>query len=298
MFGKSKDQDQATDPAVVALQTEVERLSCNPPTITSPNSATATAGTAFSFTVTTCTTAVPLIQASHLPTGLYLVNNGDGTATISGTPVPHDGGTYAAAITVGVVGQPLATQNFAVTVDNVPVFKSKGLYTTHTGTTFTYPVTTLYGYTVPTITSTPLPTGVTLIDLGNGTASLAGTPGPEAGGVYPITITVTNSVATVNQSFTLTVYQVPAVTVPTSIPVTNGVPMMPVTVTYSGYPAPKVTASGLPKGLNLVNNFNGTATISGTPGAHIPAGTDTVTIHASSKAGAATPQGFRVTVSP
>ncbi len=30
MFGKSKDQDQATDPAVVALQTEVERLSSLP----------------------------------------------------------------------------------------------------------------------------------------------------------------------------------------------------------------------------------------------------------------------------
>lgn len=184
-----------------------------------------------------------------------------------------------------------------MTVDNAPVFKSKAEDLVHTGTSFSYPITTLYGYPVPSITSSPLPTGVTLTDLGTGSATLGGTPVTGDGGVYPITITAKNSVATVNQTFTLTVYQAPSVVVPTSVSVSEGIGMTPVTVTYSGYPAPKVTASGLPKGLSLVNNLNGTATISGTPGTKDPAGTDTVTISASSKAGTAT-RSFPVTVSP
>ncbi len=270
---------------------------CTAPAITSADSATATAGTPFNFVVTTCSTSVPVIKGSGLPKGLSLVNKGDGTATISGTPDAHDSGSYTATITASVKHQPVATQKLLVTVDNAPLFKSKSTDLVHTGTSFSYPITTLHGYPLPSITSSPLPTGVTLTDLGTGSATLGGTPVTGDGGVHPITITATNGVATVSQSFTLTVYEAPSVVVPTSVSVTDGVGMTPVTVTYSGYPAPKVTATGLPKGLSLVNNLNGTATISGTPGAKDPAGTDTVTIHASSKAGTAT-QSFPVTISP
>ena len=55
--------------------------------ITSPNSATATTGTPFSFTVTTTGTPVPLItEKGKLPKGIKFTNNGNGTATVSGTP--------------------------------------------------------------------------------------------------------------------------------------------------------------------------------------------------------------------
>ena len=57
---------------------------CNPPAITSADSATAIAGTPFNFVVTTCSTSVPIIKGSGLPKGLSLVNKGNGTATISG----------------------------------------------------------------------------------------------------------------------------------------------------------------------------------------------------------------------
>ena len=62
---------------------------CSPPTITSAGSATATAGVPFSFTVTTCATAVPVFKASGLPGGLILTNDEDGTATIAGNASRH-----------------------------------------------------------------------------------------------------------------------------------------------------------------------------------------------------------------
>ena len=261
-------------------------LECNPPTITSANSATVVAGTPFSFTVTTCSTAVPTsIKAAGLPKGLVLVYNHNGTGTIQGTASLHDQGVYTATITVAVKGQTSGTQQFTATVDNAPVFKSKAKDLVHTGTLFSYPITTAYGYPIPTLTSSALPSGISLVDNHNGTGSLTGTPAPTTGGVYSITITATNGVgAPVNQTFALTVYQAPTLSAPSSVTVTEGVEMTPVTVDYAGYPSPIVKAAGLPKGLALVNNNNGTATISGIPGSRdLPS--YNATVSASSKAG-------------
>jgi hypothetical protein len=57
------------------------------PRITGPNSGFAVVGQAASFTVTTSGSPTPKIKAKgKLPKGLKFHNNGDGTATISGTP--------------------------------------------------------------------------------------------------------------------------------------------------------------------------------------------------------------------
>ena len=55
--------------------------------ITSDPNASATAGSPFSFLVTTSGSPTPIIKKKgRLPHGLHLVNNHDGTATISGVP--------------------------------------------------------------------------------------------------------------------------------------------------------------------------------------------------------------------
>ena len=73
------------------------------------------------------------------------------------------------------------------------------------GTPGTFTVTTT-GFPTPTLTETgTLPAGVTFVDNGNGTATLAGTPAAGTAGTYPLTITATNSVSSATQSFTLTV---------------------------------------------------------------------------------------------
>ena len=265
---------------------------CNPPAITSADSATAVVGSPFHFTVTTCSTVVPRIRAFGLPRGLRLVDNHDGTATISGTPWVKDLTQQSATIRAIVKGQTKANQVVVFTFNQAPMFKSSAKYLATAGSTFAYTVTTRYGYPVPTITSSALPDGVTLTDNHDGTASLTGTPGPTAGGVYPITITATNGVGSpVNQAFVLTVDQAPAITSTASDTVAAGVVMTPFAVTATGYPAPTLKASGLPSGVTL-----DAGTIEGTPKAKA-AGNYPVTITATSKAGPTT-QNFELTVTP
>ena len=97
---------------------------CNPPVVTSLSSTTATIGSPFDFTVTTCTTAVPTITASHLPPGLALVNNQDGTATISGTPTGNKSGLLTATITAKVPHETNAVQSLIIAVQSPPMFKT------------------------------------------------------------------------------------------------------------------------------------------------------------------------------
>jgi YVTN family beta-propeller protein len=291
------DADQAGNasypPAQTATQTfEVDP--CTSPVFTSPDAATASAGTPFTDTVMTChpLTPNPKFKATGLPPGLKLSSNGNNSATISGTPSSRDSGVYSATLTAIVPNEPAATQKLAITVDNTALFRSKTVLTFHTGSAFTFAVTTTSGWPIPSITTgSLLPIGVTLQDNHNGTASLAGTPGPGTGGVYRVTFSATTSAGvTANQNFVLTVYQAPALTSAASDTISQGVPMTPFRVTASGYPAPTLKAAGLPMGLTLSGN-----TISGTTKA--AAGTYTVTIIATSKAGS-TRQPFTLTVDP
>ena len=82
------------------------------PSFTSPNAATATAGTPFTDTVTTYSpTATPHITSSVLPLGLHLVDNGDGTATIDGTPASHDSGMYKVTLSARSRDTPPGTRS-------------------------------------------------------------------------------------------------------------------------------------------------------------------------------------------
>src|SRR5437667_421388 len=87
------------------------------PTITSANSTTFVVGTAGSFTVTATGTPTPsLTETGALPSGVTFVNNGNGTATLSGTPAAGTGGNYPITITASNgVGTP-ASQSFLLKV--------------------------------------------------------------------------------------------------------------------------------------------------------------------------------------
>ena len=291
------DANQAGNASYAPARTTAQSFvvdPCTAPVFTSPDQATATAGTPFTFTAATChpLTGAPKFKATGLPPGLTLSGNGDNTATISGKPSALDSGIYSATLIATAPHEPAETQKLAVAVDNFPVFKSKGALTVHTGSPFAYDITTTSGWPVPAIsTATTLPTGVTLTDNGNGTASLAGTPGPGTGGVYAVTISaITSAGERTNQSFELTVYQAAAITSAASDSITRGVPMAPFSVSATGYPAPVLTAAHLPTGLELSGDA-----IAGTT--EVTAGTYHATITAKSKAGSTT-QAFVLTVDP
>jgi hypothetical protein len=137
-----------------------------------------------------------------------------------------------------------------------------------------------------------LPQGLTWTDNGNGTATLAGTPGVNQGGVYDLSFTAASSAGTVTQAFTLTVDQAPAITSASSATATHG-QAFTFTFTTTGWPLANVTHSGKIAGLTYTNNGNGAATLSGTPS---KAATYTLTITATNSVGS-TSQTFTLTVS-
>ncbi len=92
-----------------------------PPSITSANATTFTVGSVGSFSVTTTGTPnASLSEVGALPSGVTFADNGDGTATLSGTPAAGTGGTYPITITAANGLSPNATQSFTLTVDQAP----------------------------------------------------------------------------------------------------------------------------------------------------------------------------------
>ena len=129
-------------------------------------------------------------------------------------------GNVTGIITIGSVKStaepdPLLIQGTATPPPFFPAITSPSSTTFTVGSPGTFTVTTT-GFTPPaTLTETgALPTGVSFVINGNGTATLAGTPATGTAGTYPLTITATNSVSSATQSFTLTV-AAPAVAAPT-----------------------------------------------------------------------------------
>ena len=111
-----------------------------------------------------------------------------------------------------------------------------------------------------------LPTGVTFTDNGNGTATLAGTPGPGTDGTYAIaTIAINGTNPPAIRTLTLTVIQAAVRHKRAQVGFTLGQPGS-FTVTSTGYPPAALRMNGaLPDGLVFTDNGDGTATISGTP---------------------------------
>jgi hypothetical protein len=262
------------------------------PAITSDPADTETFGVPFSFTVTTTGYPAPKITKSGaLPSGVTFADNGDGTATISGTPAKSAVGAYTLTLTAKSSAGTV-TQTFTLTITKAPVIKKIPTTTAHVGVALNLAITAS-GYTTPAITeSGALPSGLSFTDNGNGTATITGTPAAGSGGSYPITITATNQLGTTSQTFTLNVDEAPAITsADTAAAVTGSAFSFQVTTT--GFPAPKITKAGsLPKGVSFKA---ATGTFTGTPKAGT-SGSYPIAITATNSSGTTT-QNFTLTVS-
>jgi hypothetical protein len=288
--------------ATQSLTLSVNQPAAAKPTFLSADSATATVAEPFTFTVAaTCVPLPAISEVGVMVMGLHFTDNHDGTATLSGTPAVTTAGvhtfTFVAKSTAGTT-----KQTFVLTIDRAPTFTSGKAVTATTGTPFSYTVKTA-AYPAPTITYTsspPLPSGVTLVDQGNGTAILSGTPPVGSQGLYIVTMNADNGVLFAhsmgNNIISLRIDQGPAITSGNAVTVARGVPMTPFAVTATGYPAPAVGATGLPYGLRLVRTPTG-ATLSGTPSKAVALGDHTVTITARNSLGTTT-QTFTITITP
>lgn len=87
------------------------------PTITSVDHATFGVGEESTFTATAVGLPTPtLSETGALPNGLSFTDNGDGTATLSGTPAASSAGTYPLTIGASDGVLPNASQSFTLTV--------------------------------------------------------------------------------------------------------------------------------------------------------------------------------------
>jgi hypothetical protein len=117
-------------------------------------------------------------------------------------PAAGTGGTYPLTITAANIVLPNATQSFTLTVNQAAAITSAGITTFTAGKFGTFTVTTT-GFPTSALSETgALPPGVTFVDDGNGTATLAGTPAAGIVGAYGVAFTATNGVDS-TQSFTL-----------------------------------------------------------------------------------------------
>ncbi len=260
--------------------------------VTSADSTVFTAGSAGSFTVTTSGYPIAaLSESGALPSGVGFMDNGDGTATLSGTPVAVTGGSYSITITAndGVGGA--AMQSFTLTVDEAPTITSAAAATFVSGVVDTFTVTTS-GTPSASISETgDLPDGVTFTDNGDGMATLTGNPAADSADSYTFTVTATNGVAPdATQMFTLTV-EIPAgISSPDTASFARYSPST-FTVVTTGNPAPTLSEVGtLPKGVT----YSG-GTISGTP---TKAGSFELSFIAANGIGYQYVQYFTLTVTP
>jgi len=159
-----------------------------------------------------------------------------------------------------------ATGSASIVLVTTPAFVNSATASTPVGSTFSIAVTAT-GSPTPTITETgSLPSGVTFVDNGNGTATFSGTSAVPSGS-YPFTLTATNAAGSGTQSFVLNITQAPTITSAAAAALQIGIAGT-FTVTTSGTPAPSLTESGtLPSGVIFTDNGDGTATLSGTPAA-------------------------------
>jgi predicted outer membrane repeat protein len=105
-----------------------------PPAFTSANSATFATSLANTFTVTASGNPAPMLStASTLPAWLTFTDNGNGTATLAGTPPDGSGGSYPITLNAANGFAPNATQNFTLNVVEKtalaanPTFNTNGL---------------------------------------------------------------------------------------------------------------------------------------------------------------------------
>ncbi len=149
----------ATQPFTIILQ--------QAPAFTSANNAVFVYGVPNSFTVTTVGFPAPSIhEAGTLPPWLTFVDNGNGTATLSGTP-SYDSGTFPLVLTATNVVT-TATQNFTLVVSGLKLS----------------PPNLSFGF-VYLNSSHTLP--VTVTNVGSMTVSISGvsiTPGTAPAGAY------------------------------------------------------------------------------------------------------------------
>ncbi len=215
---------------------------------------------------------------SGAPTGSSLVDHGDGTATFSWTPDFGLTGNYPVSFTVTDNGAPEASDSEAITitvgdVNRPPVLSPVGDQSVNEGELLSL----LLSASDPdgdslSFAMSGAPTGSSLVDHGDGTATFSWTPDFGLAGNYPVSFTVTDNgvpAASDSEAITITVGDTnrPPVLSPVGDQSVNEGELLSFLLSASDADGDRLSfsMSGAPTGSSLVDHGNGTATFSWTP---------------------------------
>lgn len=242
-------------------------------TSTAPSSTTAEQIFTYNVTATDANQGDSLtITSSQLPAWLELVDHGDGTATLSGTPANTDAGDVAITLTVsdGAQSNQQAFTLNVIAANHAPAFTSTAPIEVSAGQVYAYSITSKDedGDDV-TITASQLPAWLSLTDHGNGTATLTGTPTNADAGAVGVTLTLSDGTMQGSQLFTVHVKAVnhaPALVPKQVTPAVAGTPFsMVVSATDVDLDKLQIKPVSRPSWLSFIDNGDGTATLAGTP---------------------------------
>jgi hypothetical protein len=163
---------------------------------------------------------------------LTLVDNGNGTAVLSGKPPTSVNGTFQPFLAPNALGSgvPFVSQ-FPVTVTNTPVFTSPSTATFTVGTEGSFLPTANTGSIT---TSGTLPSGLTAV-FGN-PANIVGNPAIGTGGQYQIKLLDSATSGSAVQGLTVDINEAPAITSPNLVVLFAGQPYS-FDVTATGFPS-------------------------------------------------------------
>ncbi|MVA74523.1 hypothetical protein GC722_00505, partial [Auraticoccus sp. F435] len=213
-----------------------------PPSITSPDTLQLVVGEPVSFTVETGgSVPAALAVESGLPEGLTFTDNGNGTATLAGTPTGTPGTSELVVTATASTGT--ARQTITVVLQQRPAFTSPDLLDVAAGEPFSLVVTTT-GSPTASIGADDLPEGVKLVDRGDGTALLSGTLAEP--GRHPLLLVATNAVGTAEQTLTVVAAEPAPGPTPGPTPTPDPTPEPTPTPDPTPEPTPTPAPSGQP----------------------------------------------------
>jgi len=281
----------------------------DPPRFTSLPVTIATQDVTYTYNVTAEDVDVGdvlVITAPTLPDWLTLTDHGDGRATLSGTPGNEHVGDHAVELLVQDSAEASSRQAFVITVANVndpPRFTSTPVTTATQDVAYTYSVTAedVDVGDVLVITALTKPAWLTLIDHGDGRATLSGTPTNDDVGEHAVLLQVKDAGGAIDtQSFTIIVANVNDPPWFTSTPVEVAIEDEPYTYTVTAEDADvgdvlTITELTKPDWLELTDHGDGSATLSGTPGS-ADVGEHPVVLQVRDTGGLTGTQAFTITV--
>ena len=143
---------------------------------------------------------------------LSMTDNGDGTGTLSGTPLNEDVGSHVVVVTATDGAGATASETFTIVVadtNDAPTITSTHITSVDEDSAYSYTITATdpdgNEQAVYTYDAATNPDWLTLTDNGDGTATLAGTPDNSDVGDHTVSFSVSDGTATDSASFTITV---------------------------------------------------------------------------------------------